>query len=588
MGSKLEKFRECIEEAGFDGFIIPREDRFQAEYVAPSDERLAWLTGFTGSAGQAIILKDKAAFFTDGRYTLQAKNQIQEAAYVQLNMPEDKPAEWVKQNANSNQTLGFDPWLLTVTQLEAWSKKLERSELELKPATRNPVDALWHDKPDTEIKTAFVHPMKYAGKTHLDKLSRLAKTLENSNCDAVLLSCPESIAWLLNIRGQDVEHVPVLHSFAVVNSRGEVDLFVDPGKIVDEVAKHLGSAVRIHEELEIVSFMQSFEGSIAIDPKQCPVAIFQEINPSCTVIKQQNPCLLPKAKKNWVEIEGSKEAHIYDGVALTKLLVWLSAQLKAKNQVSELDVSAKILELRQQQPNFKSASFATIAASGPNGAIIHYLPNDETNREINAKDLFLLDSGGQYLDGTTDVTRTVAYDPPSTSQRDHYTRVLKGHIAIATARFPSSTSGGQLDGLARQYLWEAGLDYAHGTGHGVGSYLSVHEGPQSLGKNSSVSLEPGMILSNEPGFYQPGSYGIRLENLVYVTESAFRGADGKAFLEFETLTMVPFDLKLVDVQMLSSHERNWLNAYHAKVRRVLLEHLDYTEQQWLIDSTPEI
>ena len=587
MGSKLNKFRESINTAGFDGFIIPRADRFQGEYVAPIDERLAWLTGFTGSAGQAIVLKDKAAFFTDGRYTIQAEQQVEEG-FEQHIVPEARPVEWLRTNANSNRVLGFDPWLHTVSQVEAWSKKLEHAGLEFKPAEVNPIDGLWQDQPETTVNTAYVHSVKYAGKSHTDKLADLAKHLADVGCDAVLVTCPESIAWLLNIRGQDVPHVPVVHSFAVVNSKGVVDLFIDPIKVVDEVAKHFGDAVQVHEEAEILNFVESFDGKLSLDPQQCSMAIFQALNDGCQVLREQNPCMLPKAKKNWVEIEGAKEVHVRDGVALAKAFVWLVKQLKGKNKVTELDMSAKVLELRGAQPNFKEPSFTTIAAAGANAAQAHYAPTPENNHEILESKLFLIDSGGQYLEGTTDVTRTISFDPPSTSQRDHYTRVLKGHIAIATAKFPAGTTGGQLDIFGRQHLWEAGLDYAHGTGHGVGSYLSVHEGPQRISSTSSVALAPGMILSNEPGYYLPGSYGIRLENLVFVTESAFRGADGRSFLEFETLTMLPFDLKLIDVQMLSTHERNWLNAYHAKVRRVLLDYLDADEQQWLLDSTLEI
>ena len=585
--ARLAALREQLKSDRLDGFVVPLTDEHMSEYVGSYAQRLAWLTGFQGSAGAAAVLPEEAAIFVDGRYTLQVRDQVDGKHWSYQSVPETSIADWLKVHAPDGGRIGYDPWLHTKDWVSRAKAALAAKGAELVAVQRNPIDAVWADKPEPSKARLAVHPDDFTGKSSAAKRQEMADWLQEQKADAAVLSALDSIAWTFNVRGQDVEHTPVALSFALVNDDGTADLFVASEKIGDDVRKHLGNGVRVHERHEFEPHLRSLAGkTVVADPERAVHAIFEALEKAgAKIVQKRDPAVLPKAIKNRAEIEGHRAAQARDGAALSRFLHWLSIEAP-KGGVDELIAVAKLQQFRQACGDLRDTSFDTISGAGPNGAIVHYRVSEETNRRLEMNSLYLVDSGGQYPDGTTDVTRTVAIGEPTAEMRDRFTRVLKGHIAVARAVFPEGTRGGQLDSFARQYLWQAGLDYAHGTGHGVGAYLAVHEGPQRISPPGSGQaggdepLQAGMFLSNEPGYYKTGEYGIRVENLVLVEPREIEGSE-KKMLGFETLTFAPIDRNLVDVAMLSPEERDWLNAYHAKVLEIVGPQLEGEAKAWL-------
>jgi Xaa-Pro aminopeptidase len=585
--ARLAALREQLKADRLDGFVVPLTDEHMSEYVGSYAQRLAWLTGFQGSAGSAVVLPEEAAIFTDGRYTLQVRDQVDGRHWSYQSVPETSVASWLKGHAPIGGRIGYDPWLHTSDWVSRARAALAEKGAELVPVGRNPIDAVWADKPEPSKAKLIVHPDVYAGKSSAAKRQEMADWLKEQKADAAVLSALDSIAWTFNIRGQDVEHTPVALSFATVHDDGTADLFVASEKLGDDVRQHLGNGVRVHERHEFEPHLARLGGRMVVaDPERAVAAIFEALETAgATILSKRDPSVLPRAVKNEAEIAGHKAAQARDGAALTRFLHWLSVETP-KGGLDELGAAAKLQQFRQQCGDLRDTSFDTISGAGPNGAIVHYRVTEETNRRLEPDSLYLVDSGGQYPDGTTDVTRTVVVGTPTAEMRDRFTRVLKGHIAVARAVFPAGTRGTQLDSFARQYLWQAGLDYAHGTGHGVGSYLSVHEGPQRIspvGSSQSGGDEPlraGMFLSNEPGYYKAGEYGIRIENLILVTPMEVGGAE-KEMLGFETLTFAPIDRSLIETALLTPEERTWLDAYHAKVVAIVAPQLEGEARQWL-------
>ncbi len=591
--TRLDALRAELARRGLDGFVVPRADEYQGEYVPPRAQRLAWLTGFTGSAGLAVVLKDSAAIFVDGRYTLQVRDEADEALYAFRHLTEAPPETWIEENLGAGHKLAYDPWLHSERRLGRLRAAAEKAGAELAAVDDNPLDAVWTDQPDSPAAPVSPHPLEYAGRSSPDKRTDLAKVLEKAVVDAVVLTLPDSIAWLLNVRGGDVQHAPLPLSFAVLHANTTVDWFLDPAKVSDGLETHLGNGVALRAPGDlgpVLDALGTAKKKVLADPETAAAWVFARLRAAgAEVVDGADPCQLPKARKNEVELEGARAAHRRDGLALVRFLAWLDWEVPARARdggLSEIEAADKLLALRREHELFRDLSFRTISGSGPNGAIVHYGVSEATNRCLGPGELYLVDSGAQYPDGTTDVTRTVPIGEPSAEMRDRFTRVLKGHIALATARFPRGTTGSQLDTLARYHLWQAGLDYDHGTGHGVGSYLGVHEGPQRISKAPNrIALEPGMIVSNEPGYYKSGAYGIRIENLVTVIESGAGAADGRGMLAFETLTLAPIDLRLVDPALMSAAEAAWLDAYHARVRDAHAGALDGAEADWLAQAT---
>ena len=588
--ARLAALREQLKADRLDGFVVPLTDEHMSEYVGSYAQRLAWLTGFQGSAGSAVVLPEEAAIFVDGRYTLQVRDQVDGRHWSYQSVPETSVADWLKAHAPNGGRIGYDPWLHTRDWVSRAKEALASKGAELVAVQRNPVDAVWADRPEPSRARLEVQPDALAGKSSAAKRQEMADWLQEQKADAAVLSALDSIAWTFNVRGRDVEHTPVALSFALVNEDGTADLFVASEKIGDDVRQHLGNGVRVHERHAFEPHLRSLAGkTVVADPERAVAAIFEALEKAgAKIVQKRDPAVLPKAIKNRSEIEGHRAAQARDGAALSQFLHWLSIEAP-KGNVDELGAAAKLHEFRLACGDLRDLSFDTISGAGPNGAIVHYRVTEETNRKLETNSLYLVDSGGQYPDGTTDVTRTVAIGEPTAEMRDRFTRVLKGHIAVARAVFPEGTRGSQLDSFARQYLWQAGLDYAHGTGHGVGAYLAVHEGPQRIspvGSSQSGGDEPlqaGMFLSNEPGFYKTGEYGIRVENLVLVEPREVDGAE-KRMLGFETLTFAPIDRTLVEVGLLSDEERDWLNAYHAKVLEVVGPQLEGEARAWLEQS----
>ncbi len=581
--SKIASLRAHLKSLNLDGFILPHGDPYRSEYVAPAFARLEWLTGFSGSFGEAVILKDQAVLFVDGRYTIQAKKQAKEFSI--LHHGDNPPMEWIARQAGEGARIGYDPWLHTRAGLDRYKKALQEKNIALVALEKNPVDSLWQDRPLPPVSPLAPQDLKYAGQNSTEKRAMLATQIKKRGVKAVLLTQTDSIAWLLNMRGGDVEFNPIALCYALLHHDETVDLYIDPRKITPAIKKHFGNAVAVYPEADLPRNLAAFKGKkIQIDPQNAPAKIPDHLRQAgADIVLADDPCLLPKACKNKAEQKGMREAHIRDGVAYAKFLHWLADQDVSK--LNEISTAEKLQRFRAESKLYRGDSFATICGFGANGAIVHYRAEAKSAHRLAKNNLLLLDSGAQYLDGTTDITRTFALGKPTTEQRDRFTRVLKGHIALARAQFPVSTSGSQLDSLARQYLWEAGLDYDHGTGHGVGAYLCVHEGPQRISKiPNRVALLPGMVISNEPGYYKAGAYGIRIENLVMVQNVKGK----KGFLEFETLTLAPIDRNLIDAKMLTKAERDWLNAYHARVYRELHKKLDKKEQAWLKKSTAAI
>jgi len=586
---RLKALRKELKSRDLDGFIIPRADEHQGEYVPPSAERLSWLTGFTGSAGLAVVLADRAAVFIDGRYTLQVRDEVPEDLFAYRHLIAEPATEWIGQELGKGKTIGFDPWLTTPNQATRYRRAAEQAGGTLVAVASNPVDTVWADRPNPPRGKIIPHESRYTGKSSHEKRHDIARTLKEQGQDAALLSAPESIAWLLNVRGDDLPYAPQPLSFAALHSDGRVDWFVDPGKPSEDLAQHLGPDISRYapEQLgEVLDSMGTQRACVRLSGDADPEWIAERLRTAgASVTMGQDPCLLPKAIKNDAELNGARTAHERDGEALIRFLAWLDDAAK-DGKLTELEAADHLEACRQQSPELKGLSFTTIAGAGPNGAIVHYRVTPDSNRTLEPGSLFLLDSGGQYLDGTTDVTRTIAIGTPSDEMCDNFTRVLRGHIAIATARFPSGTTGSQLDPFARRPLWEVGLDYDHGTGHGVGSYLNVHEGPHRISKApNAIALMPGMIVSNEPGYYKTGSYGIRIENLVAVVEMDHPEGRPQPTLGFETLTQAPIDLRLVVPELMERHEITWLNDYHDWVRTQQTPQLDAKTAAWLKAAT---
>ena len=568
---RLKALREQLKANSLDGFVVPLTDEHMSEYVGSYAQRLAWLTGFQGSAGSAIVLPEEAAIFVDGRYTLQVRQQVSETEWSYQSVPETSTTEWLKEHASEGARIGYDPWLHTRDWVVKAKEALASRGAELVPVERNPIDEVWTDRPEASKAHLVVQSDEYAGKSAAEKRTEIGDWLAKQHADAAVLSALDSIAWAFNIRGQDVTHTPVALAYALVHADGTADLFVASEKIGSDVRQHLGNGVRLHERSEFESALSDLNGkTVVVDPERAVAAIFEALEKAgAKVVPMRDPVVLPKAIKNPAEIAGQKAAQERDGAVISRFLRWIDEEAP-KGDVDELKASDHLESLRRQNPELRDLSFDSISGAGPNGAIVHYKSSEKTNRKLETGQLYLIDSGGQYVDGTTDITRTVPIGEPTDEMRDRFTRVLKGHIAIATAVFPKGTRGSQLDSFARRPLWEAGLDYAHGTGHGVGSFLAVHEGPQRIspvGSSQSGGDEPlqaGMIISNEPGYYKTGEYGIRIENLVLVVPRDIEGAE-KEMLGFETLTFAPIDRRLIDAEMLDPEELVWLNCYHAHV-----------------------
>jgi len=584
---RLAALREQLKSEHLDGFVVPLTDEHMSEYVGSYAQRLAWLTGFQGSAGSAVVLPQEAAIFVDGRYTLQVRQQVSADEWSYQSIPETSVAEWLKDHAPEGGRIGYDPWLHTREWVKRAKEALASRGAELVPVERNPIDKIWADRPEMSKARLAVQPDEYAGKSSAEKRTDIADWLGKQHTDATVISALDSIAWTFNVRGEDVHRTPVALAYAIVNSDGTADLFVASEKIGPDVRQHLGNGVRLHERYEFENALSHLGGkTIAVDPERAVSAIFDALDKAgAKVVALRDPTILPKAIKNEVEIAGQRASQIRDGAAIARFLHWIDEQAPS-GEVDELTASDKLESFRREAPELRDLSFDSISGSGPNGAIVHYKSSEKTNRKLQRGELYLIDSGGQYVDGTTDITRTVAIGEPADEMRDRFTRVLKGHIAVATAVFPKGTRGTQLDSFARRPLWEAGLDYAHGTGHGVGSYLAVHEGPQRISPATSAQsggdepLQAGMLISNEPGYYKSGEYGIRIENLVLVVEKRIAGAE-KEMLGFETVTFAPIERQLVVKDMLSAAELDWLNGYHRQVLEKIGPRLSGADREWL-------
>jgi len=584
---RLQALREQLKANQLDGFVVPLTDEHMSEYVGSYAQRLAWLTGFEGSAGSAVVLPEEAAIFVDGRYTLQVRQQVSPTEWSYQSVPETSTTQWLEEHAPEGGRIGYDPWLHTRDWVKKAKEALATRGAELVPVARNPIDEIWKDRPDASKAHLIVQPEDYAGKSSAEKRTEIGDWLGQHHADAAVLSALDSIAWAFNIRGADVSRTPVALAYALVHADGTADLFVASEKISPELRQHLGNGVRIHERAEFEQALGDLKGkTVVADPERAVAAIFEALGRAgAKILPLRDPTILPKAIKNTAEIAGQKSAQERDGAVISRFLHWIDAE-SPKGIVDELKASDHLEALRRENPELRDLSFDTISGAGPNGAIVHYRSSEKTNRKLEGGTLYLIDSGGQYVDGTTDITRTVAIGEATAEMIDRFTRVLKGHIAIATAVFPRGTRGSQLDSFARRPLWEVGLDYAHGTGHGVGSFLSVHEGPQRISPvGSSQSggdepLQPGMILSNEPGYYKADEYGIRIENLVLVVEREIDGAE-KPMLGFETLTFAPIDRRLICVEMLEPEELIWLNCYHAHVAAKIGPQLEGADLEWL-------
>ena len=586
--TRLADLRRLLKEKKVDAFFVPHTDEFQSEYLAPYAERLLWLTGFSGSAGTAVIMQETAAFFTDGRYTIQAQEQVNSRLFEIYNSAEKRPLQWMEENLKKGMTLGFDGWLMSPQQYKSFEEALSPKGIQL-VAMDNPIDALWDDRPAPPNSFAQPHLIEFAGEDSAGKRQKIATEIKARGIDYVLITALDSIAWLLNIRGRDLPHTPVIQSYALMDAQGKVDLFMDLHKMQGPTFSHLGSEVRVIDRKMMPYHLgQIKKGSrIQMDPSTTPLALVQLMEgEGIDVLDGQDPCALPKAIKNSVEVEGMRRCHIRDGLALTRFLAWLDRTWH-KEKLTEISAANQLEAFRKEGQFFMGLSFDTTSAMGPHAAMAHYRSTPESDVPLQAG-IYLVDSGGQYLDGTTDVTRTVTLGEPTPAQKENFTRVLKGHIALACAKFPQGTSGGQLDVLARQFLWEKGLDYEHATGHGVGSYLNVHEGPQGLSKASfKVPFQPGMILAWEPGYYKASEYGIRIESMMIVQEESLLSQE-KSFYGFEVITCAPIDLNLVNISLLSLAEKEWLNTYHAWVYETLSGFMNDEESEWLKTATRAI
>ncbi len=585
--ARLAALRAQLQADRLDGFVVPLTDEHMSEYVGGYARRLEWLTGFQGSAGAAAVLPEAAAIFTDGRYTLQVRQQVSGDDWSYVAVPETSIADWLRANAPQGGRIGYDPWLHTRAWVDEASAALATQGAELVAVATNPIDAVWPDRPQPSDARLMVQSDDLAGKSSATKRAEVGDWLAEQGADAAVLSALDSIAWTFNVRGGDVSHTPVALAFAIVNADGTADLFVAPEKMSEAVAQHLGNAVRVHPRDAFAPALGQLAGKrVAVDPDRSVAAVFEALaRGGATVLSLRDPTVLPRALKNAAEISGHRAAQVRDGAVMAKFLRWIEAEAP-KGRLTEIDASAELQRLREAA-GAVDLSFDTISATGAHGASPHYKADAESNARIEPGHLYLIDSGGQWPDGTTDITRVVPVGPPTAEMRDRFTRVLQGHIAIATAVFPEGTVGGQLDSFARRPLWAAGLDFAHGTGHGVGAYLSVHEGPQRIAKPNypgggpSEPLRAGMFLSNEPGYYKAGEYGIRIENLILVERREIAGGT-EPMLGFEMLTFAPIERDLIDTSLLTPAELEWLNAYHAEVVDRIGPALDGEDRAWLI------
>ncbi len=587
LAARLSAFREELARRNLSGFVVPRADQQQNEYVPPSEERLAWLTGFTGSAGQAMVLPQAAAVFVDGRYTLQAAKQVDRKAWSIEPLADPPPESWLTSHLKAGDRLGFDPWLHTSAAAERLAAACVRAGAELVAVDSNPLDAVWTERPAPPLGPVTVHGSQFSGEAEAEKLERIRKEIAKLGAEALVLSDSHAVAWTFNIRGADVSHTPLPLSYALVPRDGRPTVFIDHRKLSNSARDHLERSADVQEPDALAPKLTELAqrgATIALDSATAADALSRLISSAGgKPLRGSDPVSLLKAVKNSTEIEGTRNAHRRDAIALARFLAWIDREAPS-GALTEIDTVEALESFRRETGALKDVSFPTIAGTGPNGAIVHYRVTRKSNRRISPGDLLLIDSGAQYEDGTTDVTRTIAIGQPSAEMQDRFTRVLRGHIAIARAVFPDGTTGAQLDSLARQYLWQAGIDFEHGTGHGVGSYLSVHEGPARISKLGTTPLKRGMILSNEPGYYKTDAFGIRIENLELVVGIDIVGAE-KPVNAFETLTLAPIDRRLIDLNMLSGDELSWLNEYHERVRHAVRPHVDEAVKVWLDAAT---
>ncbi len=584
---RVKALRAELAARGLAGFVAPRADEHQNEYVPAAAERLLWLTGFSGSAGLAIVLREAAAIFVDGRYAVQAPAQVDGAVFTVRPIVEEPPGAWIEAHLKPGERLGYDPWLHTPEMVERLGKSCRAAGGELVAVDSNPIDAIWSDRPAPSLGAVSAHPQRLAGETAARKIARVRAALGAS--DGLLVSDAHAVAWLYNIRGADVAHTPLPLSFAYLPREGRPTLFVDARKLSNAMRARLGELTDIEEPDRLVGFMTGLGAAglrVAFDAASAPARLTQALEAAGgAATLGADPIALMKAAKNKAELAGARAAHIRDGAAMARFLCWFDREAP-KGRLAEIAAAEALETFRRETGALRDISFPTISAAGPHAAIPHYRVSEASDLKI-ARGIFLIDSGGQYEDGTTDITRTICVGRPTAEMRDRFTRVLKGHIAIARAVFPKGTSGAQIDAFARQALWRAGLDFDHGTGHGVGSYLSVHEGPQRIAKTGTVALAPGMIVSNEPGYYAPGQFGVRIENLVVVESRAIPGAE-RPMLGFETIALAPIDLRLVEPKLLDHEEIAWLNAYHARVRDVIGPLVDRETRGWLREATRRV
>ena len=567
----LPKLRDALAEAELDGFYLPHEDEYQNEYQPEANQRLAWATGFTGSAGAAFILKDKAWIFADGRYTIQVADQAAPELFEIADFAPPGPWGFISELSLSGCTIGYDPRLMTPDAAKGLKAALADAGANVKPVSKNPVDKAWKGRPRQPMVKAYPHDIAYAGESSASKRERLAESLSKKGINAAILAAPHSVAWLFNIRGGDVKCSPLPMSRAILYNSGEADLFIASKKVDEDLREHLGNQVSVRDLSELPKALAGLKHKkVQADPTSASEWFFNTLKRNkAEIVEGMDVCALPKAKKNKAEIEGSIEAHKRDGTVITRFLHWLETGIKP-GKTTEIDAVKKLENLREATGELKDISFETISGFGGNGAMAHYRVNKESSATFEEGHLYLVDSGGQYLDGTTDITRTIAIGTPTADMKRHYTLVLKGHIAMTVVRFPEGTTGTHLDVLARHALWQAGLDYGHGTGHGVGAFLGVHEGPQRIAKAwNATPLEPGMIVSNEPGYYSEGEYGIRIENLQYVTDPEDLPGGDMPMLGFEPVTLAPLARNLIDLDLLNASEIAWVNDYHARVLNTL-------------------
>jgi Xaa-Pro aminopeptidase len=585
----VARLRAELKRRGLDGFFVPLADEHQGEYIPDCAKRLQWLTGFAGSAGLAVVLADTAVIFVDGRYTLQVRDQVDTAVFTPKHLIDEPPQDWLKQAAASGQRIGFDPWLHTASEVERFTKAATAVGASFVPVDDNPIDAIWTDRPEPPQGAVSLYPEALAGESAASKLERVGKAIAEAGAAAAAITQPDSIAWVLNIRGSDVSHTPLPLSFAIVKASGRPTLFIDGRKLSNTVRDALSEVADIDApggfERALAGLGQS-GAKVLVDRSSAASKVGTAVQAAGgTVVDGRDPVVLPKARKNAAELNGTRNAHVRDGAAMAQFLAWFDREAP-KGELDEIQAAEALERFRAETGVLKDISFDTISGAGPNGAIVHYRVSRDTNRRIGMDEIYLIDSGAQYEDGTTDITRTLIVGTPSAEMRDRFTRVLKGHIRLTMARFPKGTTGAQLDILARQALWNAGLDFDHGTGHGVGVFLSVHEGPARISKAGSVALESGMILSNEPGYYRTGAYGIRIENLVVVTEAEPITGGERPMMAFETLTLAPIDRRLIEPSLLDGDERRWLDDYHARVFSTIAPLIsDEVDRGWLADST---